>query len=678
MSQKMNQTKGQITGLRVGTAALVLTMPVLLFSCSGGGDAISRRADVAIATRGPLRVSETTNASISAVEETRVLSQMEGRATVMWLIEEGSLVEKGDKVVELDGSNQEEKLANQGINVEKARAAKVKATEDLAILIKQTESDLNAAKNNVTFSEMDLAKFFGGDIAGVYTMGEQAQAIKSEESSIQNSEAELELARENYQWSIKLAAEDFITATELEGDRLDFEQKSNRLEVAKNKLQILKKYTHEKTKLELNQKLKDAGLELERTKARNKAKIVQANAELDSRVRELDLATERLDNLVQQVANAVVRAPHEGIVVYGFEGDTRNRTYVEAGTSVREGQNLITLPNLSDMQVEMTIPEAAIDNIKAGQKAIITVDSSPEPLAGVVLRRAPLPDSNSRWGDPDNKVYKTWVDIEGSNEGNRLLPNMSAMVEIVIEVLDDVLFIPRQGVFTQGAVDYVWVHTGEGPVARQITLGQQNHTHTVVLEGLEEGEMVYMLEPLGMTAPEYEQPESTGLALPDNWDEISQGYQQGLSVFDNPGAFQTFQAGGANRDRSERGGGNRGRGRGERGGGNRGRGRGERGGGERTRGRGERGGGRGRGGAGGDRAAAYTEFMRLLRELMPELHQQVLANPRYLGDPEFARQLESNPRVKAAYDKFRGGSGDPGDGEGNNQPEGLQAGGDNK
>ena len=658
------------------------TLALLLLGCSGDNDAISRRADIAIATRGPLRISETANASITAVEETRVLSQMEGRATITWLIEEGAMVAEGDEVVTLDSNQQEDRLANQEISVEQAKASLVKATEDLAILIRQCESDLNAATNKVTFAEMDLDKFFGGEIAGVTTMGEQEQAIKSEESAIQLSRAELELAKENYLWSVKLAEQDFITATELEGDRLDFEEKGNRLEVAENKLKILKKYTHEKAKLELRQKLKDAKLDKERTIARNKANVTQTEADLEGRTRELELAKERLENLVYQVANSVVRAPHQGIVVYGFEGDTRNRTYVEEGTSVREGQNLITLPNLSNMQVMMTLPEAAIDNIVPGLRAIVTVDTSDEPLKGVVIRRAPLPDSTARWGDPDNKVYKTWVDILSNNDDSRLLPNMSSTVEIVIDVLDDVLSIPIQGVFTQGAVNYSWVHTSDGPVARRVELGAHNHTHTVVLEGLEAGDKVYMVEPLGMSAPEYEQPENTGLALPDNWGEIAERYQQGLSLFDDPEAFESWQAGGADpqaRGRGgmrggNRGGGNRGGGGNRERGGNRGgnRERGGRGGGNRerggNRGRGGRGGGtergnRGRGGNQGG-AAARTEFLNLLQTVRPDLHQQLLEDPRNWADPEFTNLLQADPRLKAAFERMRSGGRRRGSGDG--------------
>ena len=498
-----------------------VAITALLAACSSDLETGALAPELATVTRGPLRISVKEGASLEAAQETKILNQMDGKdTTVIWLIEEGSKVEAGEELVRLDASRQEEKAAEQGIKVEKARARRVKATEDLAILRKQCESDIEAARNAVIFAEMDLEKFSGEVLeSGDRAMGEELQAIKQETAEIQVAEANLELAKDKYEWSKRLQAEDFITATELEKDKLSYEEKSNRLEVAKNKLDILLSFTHQKTSLELNQRLMDAKLALERTAAKNTAELARSEANLKSGFRELELAMERLENLQNQIEFSVARAPHSGIVVYGKEGfggrsggrggGRGGRTIREGGT-VREGQNMITLPDITHMTAELAIPEAMINNVHVGQQAVVTVDTTNQPIAGVVMRRAPLPTPGSTLGNPDLKLYRTWVDILDTNEEENLLPNMSAQVEIILDVLEDVLTLPTRAIRVQGSVRYVWLSTGAGPVARQVELAQRNDTHTVVLEGLKAGDELFLEPPASLRPPKFVQPVGEG------------------------------------------------------------------------------------------------------------------------------------------------------------------------
>ena len=552
-----------------------LTIIALLAACSGDSDADVAGPELATVVRGPMRISLIEDASIEAARETKILNQMEGRnITVIWLIDEGMRVEQGDVVVRLDASGQEDRGADQEIKVEKARARLINATENLAILRKQCESDFEAATNAVKFAEMDLDKFFGELLeTGEREMGEQLQAIKQERAEIQLAEAELQLAKDKYDWSIKLQAEDFITATELEGDRLAYEEKSNRLEVAKNKLDILLTFSHEKSALQLNQDLEDAKLALERTEAKNRSEIARSEADLKSGRRELELATERMENFKKQIEFSVVRAPHSGIVVYGKEGGGgrggRNRgKFIQEGGEVREGQNLITLPDTSHMKAELSIPEAMIDRVKIGQQAVVQVDTMELPVPGVVMRRAPLPDPGSHMGNPDLKLYRTWVDILDTNEDENLLPNQSAKVEIILDELEDVLTVPIRAVRTQGVVHYVWLQTSGGPVARLIELDQKNDTHIVVLEGLSEGDQVFLENPEGIAPPSFAQPES---------EDDATGTQSARNV-----------------------------------------------------------------------------FLRTLRELRPDLLEQLEANVENWTDPVFTAQFDAHPQIKAAYDRLLG------------------------
>ena len=502
-------TVGRVTGL--GIAAL-------LAACSSNSAADPLNQEVATVVRGPLRVSVTEDASMEAVRETKILNQMEGRATtIIWLIDEGTRVKQGDVLAQLDASKQESQVTDQEIKVERAKSRLVAATADLVILRKQSDSDFDGATNSSIFAEMDLEKFSGSLLEnGAREMGEQEQEVKQELAEIQLAEAELDLAREDYEWSEILQAQDFITATQLERDRLSYEGKRNRFEAAKNKLDILLSFTHQRTSLELEHERADTRLALARTKTDNQARIAQAGADLRSRKREVTLQTERLEHLQKQIEHSVVLAPHEGIVVYGGRRSRWHRKRgIQEGGTVRKGQILITIPDTSRMRAELSINQALINHVKIGQRAIVRAGAN-QPVAGVVRHRAPLPIPSRYRGNPDLKLFQTSIEIIKDNEDGRMRPKQPAKVEIIIEMLEDELTMPIRAVRHQRAASYVWLKTQDGPVATRVEFDQRNATHIVVRKGLDEGDQVFLEDPEGMRAPEFEQPIGDGSRFGDS------------------------------------------------------------------------------------------------------------------------------------------------------------------
>jgi len=651
----------------------VVALAVLAPGCGSGSSGDRVRADLATVERGNLSIMVTESANLRAAKETRVKCQMEGKSTVIWLVAEGASVNKGDKLVELDASNQIERRAQQEIAVEKAEAAVVNAEKNLEILEKQIDADLKAAANKVTFAKMDQEKFYGKLLPdGSREMGEKEQSLEAEREQIKLAEAKLQLAIDRLEASTRLRKQDFITANELETDQFDHDSKKVALILAKNKLDLLRDYTHKKTEMELEQGLTDADLDEKREKIRCEAKMVQAVAELKSKKAERELANERFENLKTQIKNSIVRAPTPGIVVYAYEGDWRRRQYLEEGATVRERQNLVVLPDTSKMLAEMRVHEAMASKVKPGQRALIEVDTLEKALPGRVTRRSPLPDSGSRWGNPDLKVYKTEITIDGNNADMALRPGMSATGKILIAELKDVLQIPLQAVNRERAVNYVWLKTDSGPVARPITVGDGNSTHVVVKSGLEEGQPVYLAKPPGVQEPELPQPEPEATDIqPQAIVQPTANGDDGPDAAADATAAKPSQQDDQNKGDASNGDQNN---------------------------RGERG-NRGRGGFDPSEMAkrlaanpSYQAFMTLLKQKLPAAHAKIQKDPFALWrDQELRASIDANPELKAAYDKYRaemrsqrGSSGERGregrgrgEGRGRSRGEGRGRGGQN-
>lgn len=510
-------------------------------------------------TRGDMRITVREQGEVKALRETSVRSEVEGQATIIYLVPEGSQVDQGDKLVELDAHALKDREANQAITVERANATLVNAQQNVQILDKELQAEEAAARSRLEIAQINLEKHLGriretlpnGEFADGNTnrdmlgrlrelvadtrhtgliqsvlelVGEEnldrdsgnlAQQILDQIDKIRLAIADLKLKEDTLEHSKRLAAKDYITRNELEKHKLDFDSQASRVRLSWNELDLLINYGLKAEKIDLELKVDNAQLELDKVVASATARRARENAELSSRESEYELAKGRLDNLRTQIENAVIYAPTPGLVVYAKVGDSwRSREVVEEGISVRQRQSLIVLPDVSTMIAELSVAEADIDKVVVGQIALVEVDAFPdEPFTARVTRVSPLPDSGSRWSNSNKKVYKTEVTLDGVN--TVLRPGMSSTVEILIGEIRDVLFIPIQGVIRQGSVHYVWKLGPDGPIATLVKVGRSNLSHVELLEGIEEGDQILLSRPSDRQPPEFEQP-STPEASPQS------------------------------------------------------------------------------------------------------------------------------------------------------------------
>jgi len=460
-----------------------------------------------------MRVMVTNNAEIKAGKETLIRSEVEGQNTVIFLVPEGKEVKDGEKLVELDSSGLIERKAKQEIDFARAEATKTQAEKDYEIQLKQFEADKIDSENKLKIARLELEKFFGraGGDGAEPLMGEREQKTVAAMTDIKLAEGKLEVAKDKYEWSMKLAAKDFVTKNELNNDKLSAESAVASVELAKNKRDLLVNYEHQKTQLELEQKSRDAALEVERVKAKGEAKLAQALAEKKSRNAEYELAKDRFENLVRQVKNCIIKSPGPGLVVYAqvdSRGGMRSE-YISEGSTVRERQSLLVLPDTTRMICALKIHEAEIEKVKQGMPALIKVESINKSFDGFVRKVAPLPDSSSRWSNPDLKVFQAEVEIDVDSPG--LKPGTSAEVAILVAELKDTIKIPIQAVQRDRMVQYVWLENGVRPQAVVVELGLSDRNFVEVKKGLESGAVVLLTPPPGEAPPKFEQPKAEGM-----------------------------------------------------------------------------------------------------------------------------------------------------------------------
>jgi HlyD family secretion protein len=438
--------------------------------------------------RGDLVVTITEGGQLNAIQSVTVVSMVQGQPRIISIVAEGSQAKKGDLLVELDSSELQERLNQQEVNYQNALASYNKSVSDREIKKSQNESGIREAELNVEFAEIDLRK---------YRDGEWPQTFKKCESDITIAEAELRRAQDRLSWTDKLFEKGYATRAELEADRLTVKRGELEFEQAKDKLRLTELYDHPLKVKRLEANLAKVRDELDRVKRRAESELEQADTDVTNKQATLELQTQKRDDLKVQVANTRILAPADGMVVYasstqGGRWGSQNR--IEEGATIRERQEIIKLPDVSAMKVEVKIHESRMNQLRLGQAAYVTLDALPGVrLKGRVDKIAILPDPSSNWMNPNLKVYNTDIVIEDTLPSN-LKPGLSARCEIVVARLENVLTVPIQAVTTVNGQQMVHLATSPEPTAVPVEVGLYNESLIEIVSGLEQGQSI-MLNP---------------------------------------------------------------------------------------------------------------------------------------------------------------------------------------
>ena len=324
---------------------------------------------------GKLKVVVEARGSLEATQTADLYCRVEGQTTIISLVPEGRTVKKGDLVCELDSSGLRDQLANQEIAEQRSSAA------------------YQNAKLSREVAEIAVAEYVEGIFKqDLYTLKSE---IAGAEAAIQKAEDRLERtqrARQRMSEVAKDAKTPADIAAELDiVDRLEDAEQSvqkerKTLELARAKLDVLEKYTREKTTKALK-------VEAERKRTeelgKQEAWVLEKN---------------KVEKLKKQIEACRIVAPRDGAVIYANEPGRRGlngRPQIEEGATVRERQKIASVLDLAGpMQVNVKVPESKVDFVTPGLRATVTVDSFPSrpcpPLSPTWLR-CPTPSAMASW-----------------------------------------------------------------------------------------------------------------------------------------------------------------------------------------------------------------------------------------------------------------------------------------
>jgi len=394
----------------VASALLLVIIAYFVFGKSDKGLQVT-----AVVKKGNFPIEVTTTGELIAKSSDKIFGPQElGQVFRIWnvkiqdIIPDGTVVDSGQYVAQLDPSEITNKIKDEESNQEKLETSMTKTRLDTSLELRSARDELINLRYAVEEKEITLKQ----------SKYEPPATIRQVEIDLEKSQRSLEQAEKNY----KLRYEKAVA----------------------NMQEVTTSYNQGRRKLE--------------------------------QMREV-------------LKRMTIHAPKAGMVIYKRNWDG-NKMGINAMMNTYE--NVVAeLPDLSEMISKTYINEIDISKVKTGQTVEVGIDAFPEKkFTGKVTEIANI---GEQLQNSNAKVYEVKILI---NEFDSILrPAMTTKNKILTDVVDNVLFIPIEGIFNNDSVTFVYKKNGRSVAKQQVIVGQSNENEIIIRAGLKADDEVLLVPP---------------------------------------------------------------------------------------------------------------------------------------------------------------------------------------
>jgi HlyD family secretion protein len=257
------------------------------------------------------------------------------------------------------------------------------------------------------------------------------------------------------------------------------------------KLQVEKmKFESDVSRKEADISLQKSRIAWEQTKKKIATQVIVDKTETSKFVLRIKQIESDVQRAREEKVLYTMKAPIPGLVVYETNWSTGRK--ISVGNTTWPGMSLVSLPDLSKMQVVTNINEVDISKIKKGQHVKITLDAFPDKqFAGTVTEVGTIGQQKNQGSNL--KTFEVILNIDGTDP--ILKPGMTTGNEIIIQTISDAVFIPIESVFEKDGKTIVYTTNGRRPQRVEVKLGVKNTNNIIITEGVHEGDAVALRDP---------------------------------------------------------------------------------------------------------------------------------------------------------------------------------------
>lgn len=495
---------GKILGFKSLVAIGALGLAILLLLSSGQWSGSNPNESLVFynAVKTDLPISIIERGYLESQEQTKIECQVETYdrynggtgVAILFIVPNGSLVEKGQLLVELDSTTIRDRLETEGLELESDRSTLLQAEAKKKNQLTQNQTRVAEAELALQLAKLDREMYID-ESSGAFKLAveEIERQIDDTRNSILEAQGALKLQETEKAGIEELFRLGYKGKSDLDQSRFAFMKAEAALAAAVNRLsnheasrRQLQTYEYKKELLRLGGAVATAQNNLNQVEVTNESELAQVNAQLFESRERVKRQEARVRQLEQQLEYCTIRAPNDGMVVYAF-GDKWSEPIGE-GSVVRQRQEILRLPDLTKMQVRTQIHEAVLDQVRPGQRVTVSVDAfANQNYEGVVEEVAVVPSRNS---NTNAKTYDCVVMIEGPV--TQLKPGMTAVSEIHVDYLDDVISVPVQAIVQSDGMTGCYVEADGSIELRQVELGRNNDMYVQLVSGVAAGSRVVL------------------------------------------------------------------------------------------------------------------------------------------------------------------------------------------
>lgn len=407
----------------IGVSAGVLLLVVVIATIFATRRDTPEVTVVKIATRPELRSTVTSSGEVRPIQFMNLTSEVQGRIEEIYH-KEGDVVKKGEPLVRLDPTQ-----------LETSTEAQLAAYQSSQDEVRSSQSQVTAAQNQLAQAQQQLnVSQVAVDTARQQVISAQADVNKAQ---VEYNAATRELKRNEQLLESGVISRQLYDEVK---DRVDNARAS--LETARSNLAAR----------QLGVKDAQARLNQQTVAVQDARRAVQAaSISVSSSQSRAEQQSALLRGQRNQRDKTLVVAPINGVIA---EIPSKVGTFAVAGLSTTA---LLTIADMSAINVEVKVDETEIDKVEEGQQAKIKVDAfGDREIMGEVTQKTPLAvgKSQTTGGLSTNinvqeaKEFRVVIRLkdlpQDLQEGLR--PGMSATAEITTKTVNNVIAVPLQAV----------------------------------------------------------------------------------------------------------------------------------------------------------------------------------------------------------------------------------------
>lgn len=318
-----------------------------------------------------------------------------------------------------------------------------------------------------------------GDTVIVFDPAEVRKAIVEAEARMEISNAELERLKAQQQSDLEELKADYeVTKISQEISKIQFESANYEADIKRKEIQL---------------NLEKANIALSRSKDQIDNMVKIQSEETKQRKLSIEQDRTRLKESYETLEKLFMISPSSGIAIISRNWNSGNKFQV--GDQSWSGFSIIQLPDMSKLKATVQINEVDISKISKGQKVEIKPDAFSDSIySGEVISVANL--ATNKDGNSKIKVFP--VEIIITEKGEKLLPGLTVSCRILVNKINNVVFVPIDAVKKDGIEDYVYQKTGSSYKKVIVETGAVNTDFIVITKGLKEGDVVALSDPFAI------------------------------------------------------------------------------------------------------------------------------------------------------------------------------------